>query len=155
MIDAVDSYNESWEREYKQSILAPPPPQPPAPQSVENKMDEKPVENRDDDDAPVIAKSVKDKVNDAILQFKKGYMCFTFSVICSGQKSGEDAPVTPVLTPAGGHINKLHEAIKNKKSMRTLSDDTQSKRLVFMSEVCDFVLRSPNYGCCRRKNATS
>ena len=53
----------------------------------------------------------------------------------SGPKSGDDAPATPVLTPAGGHINKLHEAIKNKKSLRTLSDDTQSKRLVFMSEV--------------------
>ena len=64
----MDSYNESWEREYKQSILVPPP----APQPVESKVEEKPVESKDGDDAPVIAKSVKDKVNDAILQFKKG-----------------------------------------------------------------------------------
>lgn len=136
MIDAVDSYNESWEREYKQSIIAPPPPSP-TPQAVESKVEEKPDEGKDGDDAPVIAKSVKDKVNDAILQFKKGDECLMYvhRVIFSGQKSGDDAPTTPVLTPAGGHINKLHEAIKNKKSLRTLSDDTQSKRLVFMSEV--------------------
>lgn len=72
MIDAVDSYNEIWEREYKQSILAPAPVEALVAAPLAEGVSESKDAKEKNEDTPVIAKSVKDKVNDAILQFKKG-----------------------------------------------------------------------------------